>query len=149
MNRQTDGPRRPQGAATTKWRANPVDSQVGQSIRAHRLIAGMSQNELARQLGVSFQQVQKYEKGRNRVGAGRLPRIAEILNIPVSAFFHEETGTSAGEGPANPNPLRFITDPNVVKLLNAYAEITDRSTRRHLSELVERIARSATKKSPR
>ncbi len=112
-------------------------------------MAGMSQTELAKQLGVSFQQVQKYEKGKNRVGAGRLPRIAEILNIPVSAFFNEDSAAPAGKVTAGASPLKFITDPTVVKLLTAYAEITDRSTRRHLSALVERIAKSTTKKSPR
>lgn len=70
-----------------KRRPNFADVQVGQSIRAHRLIAGMSQSDLAEQLGVSFQQAQKYEMGANRVGAGRLPRIAEIFNVPISALF--------------------------------------------------------------
>src|ERR1700759_923351 len=110
---------------------NAADSEVGESIRAHRLIAGMSQTDLANKLGVSFQQVQKYEKGVNRVGAGRLPQIAKIFDVPISA------------------PVKLITDPNLLKLLTAYSDITDRTIRRCLAELVERIATTAKKKSRR
>src|SRR5216110_3888267 len=65
----------------------PKDREVGQLIRAQRLVCRMSQTELANALGVTFQQVQKYEKGVNRVGAGRLARIADVLNVPVAFFF--------------------------------------------------------------
>jgi transcriptional regulator with XRE-family HTH domain len=128
---------------------NAADSEVGESIRAHRLIAGMSQTDLARKLGVSFQQVQKYEKGTNRVGAGRLPQIAEIFNIPIGALFDNHAETSPGRGKASSAPVRLITDPNVLKLLTAYADITDRAIRRCLADLVERIAKAAKKKPRR
>lgn len=128
---------------------NAADTEVGESIRAHRLIAGMSQTDLANQLGVSFQQVQKYEKGVNRVGAGRLPLIAEIFNVPISALFNDHAQTSSSRGKSNTAPVRLITDPNVLKLLTAYADITDRAVRRCLAELVERIASTAKKKSRR
>jgi transcriptional regulator with XRE-family HTH domain len=128
---------------------NAADTEVGESIRAHRLIAGMSQTDLANQLGVSFQQVQKYEKGVNRVGAGRLPQIAEIFNIPIGALFSDHAETSSGRGRANTAPVRLITDPHVLKLLTAYSDITDRAVRRCLAELVERIATTAKKKSRR
>lgn len=81
--------------STKKRRPNSTDREVGKSIRAHRLLAGMSQSELGRKIGVSFQQVQKYEKGTNRVGAGRLPQIAEILGVPVGALFKDHAGTVA------------------------------------------------------
>ena len=68
-------------------RPDPVDVEVGHRIRIQRLARGMSQTALANHLGVTFQQVQKYEKGVNRVGAGRLTRIAEVLGVPVNAFF--------------------------------------------------------------
>jgi transcriptional regulator with XRE-family HTH domain len=68
----------------TKRRPNSADIQVGASIRAHQLIVGMSQSDLARKLGVSFRQIQKYDKGVNRVGAGRLPRIARICAAEFS-----------------------------------------------------------------
>ena len=126
-----------------------MDTEVGESIRAHRLIAGMSQTDLGKKLGVSFQQVQKYEKGTNRVGAGRLPQIAEIFNIPISALFKGHAETSPGKANAGTAPVRLITDPNVLKLLTAYADITDRAIRRCIAELVERIAKAAKKKSRR
>lgn len=122
-----------------------ADSEVGESIRAHRLIAGMSQTDLAKKLGVSFQQVQKYEKGTNRVGAGRLPQIAEIFNIPISALFNASAETSPSRGKATAAPVKLITDPNVLKLLTAYSDITDRAIRRCIAELVERIAKTAKK----
>jgi transcriptional regulator with XRE-family HTH domain len=128
---------------------NAADGEVGESIRAHRLIAGMSQTDLANRLGVSFQQVQKYEKGVNRVGAGRLPQIAEIFNVPISALFNDHAQTSSARGKANTAPVRLITDPHVLRLLTAYADITDRAIRRCLAELVERIATTAKKKSRR
>jgi transcriptional regulator with XRE-family HTH domain len=135
--------------AFKKRSPNATDSEVGESIRAHRLIAGMSQTDLANKLGVSFQQVQKYEKGVNRVGAGRLPEIAEIFNVPISALFNDHAETSSGKGKTNSAPVRLITDPNVLKLLTAYSDITDRAVRRCLAELVEQIARNAKKKSRR
>jgi transcriptional regulator with XRE-family HTH domain len=141
---------RPFGTArssmTKKRRPNSADTQIGQSIRAHRLIAGMSQSELAEQLGVSFQQVQKYEKGANRVGAGRLPKIAEIFNIPISALFKGHADTSPGKGRGSTAPVKLITDPNVIRLLTSYADITDRAIRRCLAELVDEIAKATKKK---
>jgi len=128
---------------------NAADGEVGESIRADRLISGMSQTDLANKLGVSFQQVQKYEKGVNRVGAGRLPQIAEIFNVPISALFSDHAQTSSGRGRASTAPVKLITDPNVLKLLTAYADITDRAIRRCLAELVERIATNAKKNSRR
>jgi transcriptional regulator with XRE-family HTH domain len=103
----------------------------------------MSQNDLAKKLGVSFQQVQKYEKGTNRVGAGRIPLIAEIFGVPISSLFKEHAEAESAV------PAKLITDPTVVKLLTAYAEIKDRSVRRDVSELVSLIAKSAKKKSRR
>ena len=103
----------------------------------------MSQSDLARKLGVSFQQVQKYEKGTNRVGAGRIPLIAEIFGVSISALFKENAEAESAV------PAKLITDPTVVKLLTAYAEIKDRSVRRDVSELVNLIARSAKRKSRR
>jgi transcriptional regulator with XRE-family HTH domain len=144
---------RPFGTArssmTKKRRPNSADTQIGASIRAHRLIAGMSQSELAEQLGVSFQQVQKYEKGANRVGAGRLPQIAEIFNIPIGALFKGYADTSPGKGTGNAAPAKLITDPTVLKLLTSYADITNRAIRRCLAELADEIAKAAKKNNRR
>jgi transcriptional regulator with XRE-family HTH domain len=132
------------GFKTRKRRPTEADSEVGASIRAHRLMARMSQDSLAKQLGVTFQQIQKYEKGTNRVGAGRLPLIAEILNVPINAFF----GGSA-VGASGTVPTKLVTDTASVRLLTAFQEITDSVIRRNLSELAERVAASAKKKARR
>lgn len=154
MTKQTDPARdrpvgRPATAAKKKRKPNFADTQIGESIRAHRLIMGMSQSELARQLGVSFQQVQKYEKGTNRIGAGRLPQIAEIFDVPISTLFKGYADTSPGKGKGRAAPVKLITDASVLKMLTAYADIRDRAVRGCLSELVELIARSARTKGRR
>jgi transcriptional regulator with XRE-family HTH domain len=132
-----------------KRRPNSMDVQVGESIRAHRLIAGMSQSHLANQLGVSFQQVQKYEKGANRVGAGRLPEIAAIFGIPISALFEGHADMSAGKRTGSPAPARLITDATTIQLLTSYADIKDRAIRRSLIDLVDGIAKASQKKKRR
>jgi len=117
-----------------------VDIRVGHSIRAHRLAAGLSQSELAESLGVTFQQVQKYEKGVNRVGAGRLTRIARVLKVPVATFFESGTETHARHEPSTVVPLHLIADRSAWKLLAAYAEIRNRDIRHGILTLVEGIA---------
>ncbi|MEA2942716.1 MAG: hypothetical protein QOD09_3245 [Bradyrhizobium sp.] len=107
-------------------------------------MARMSQDSLAGRLGVTFQQIQKYEKGTNRVGAGRLPLIAEILNVPINTFF---SGLTIGASGAVPTKL--ITDAASVRILTAFQEIADSAIRRNLSELAERVAASAKKKARR
>jgi transcriptional regulator with XRE-family HTH domain len=154
MKKQTDpSENHPFGTArastTKKGRPNSADTQIGKSIRAHRLIAGMSQGDLAKLLGVSFQQVQKYEKGANRVGAGRLPQIAEIFNIPISVLFKGYADTSPGKGTGSAAPVGLITDPTVLKLLTSYAGISNRAIRRCVAELVDEIAKASKKKNPR
>jgi transcriptional regulator with XRE-family HTH domain len=149
MTKQTDLPRDRHSSATNKGRPTAADIRIGESIRAYRLIAGISQNDLAKQLGLSFQQVQKYEKGANRIGAGRLPQIAEILGIPVGALFGSHAEAAPGSGKASAAPVKLITDPSVLKLLTAYAGIGDRSIRRCLSELVELVAKSEKRSSRR
>ena len=124
-----------------KRQPTEVDKQVGASIRAHRLMAHMSQDSLAQKLGVTFQQIQKYEKGTNRIGAGRLPLIAEILNVPIAAFFN-----GAAVGASGGVPIDLLTDTSSVRLLTAFQSLTDSTIRRNVSELVERIAASTQKK---
>jgi transcriptional regulator with XRE-family HTH domain len=96
----------------------------------------MSQTELAAQLGVTFQQVQKYEKGINRVGAGRLLRIAEALDVPVSFFFQDSAGPAERKQPV----MEFLDTAYGVKLMQAFSRIQDRSLQRAVLDLVERIA---------
>src|SRR3974390_2752228 len=72
-----------------KKQANPIDAQVGNRVRLRRMLVGMSQEKLGELLGLTFQQVQKYEKGVNRIGAGRLYQVADILGVPVSYFYED------------------------------------------------------------
>src|SRR5712692_5018341 len=121
-------------------RADSVDIEVGQSIKAHRLAAGLSQTALADGIGVTFQQVQKYEKGSNRVGAGRLTRIARTLDIPVTAFFagRDRCTRSSAEG-AN-SALSLLTQPEALRLLRAYSKISDGLLRHLIVQTVEGLA---------
>jgi len=149
MKKQSGGVGSSRISSTKKRRSNSVDGQVGESIRAHRLAAGMSQGELAKRIGVSFQQVQKYEKGTNRVGAGRLPQIADVFGIPVGALFKGSVDASPGKETVGNVPVKLVSDATTVKLLTAYADIKDQSIRRNLSQLIDQIARSAKRKSRR
>jgi transcriptional regulator with XRE-family HTH domain len=118
--------------------ADSTDTAVGQNIRIQRLARRMSQTDLAEQIGVTFQQVQKYEKGRNRVGSGRLASIAEVLGLPVAALFD---GTTAGRQPTRePSALSLIAEKTPMRLLQAFARIKDRGMRRSIVALVETIA---------
>jgi transcriptional regulator with XRE-family HTH domain len=121
---------------------NKVDAEVGQRIRIFRTAAGLSQTALADQLGVTFQQVQKYEKGVNRVGAGRLTKIAHVLGIPVSRLFgvdEEAAVTRKGERSTD-SPLALLTTPGALQLLRAYAKLQEGVMRRSVVNLIENLA---------
>jgi transcriptional regulator with XRE-family HTH domain len=120
---------------------DPVDIEVGRRIRIQRMARGMSQTELGKRIGVTFQQVQKYEKGANRVGAGRLTRIATVLEVAVSTFF----GTSGAPGdPAAPtagrSDLEYLIQPGALRLLRAYGQIGPGALQRSIVVLVEKLA---------
>ncbi|WP_375464619.1 helix-turn-helix domain-containing protein [uncultured Methylobacterium sp.] len=118
-----------------------ADHGVGSRIALLRAARGISQTALGQALGVSFQQVQKYEKGRNRVGAGRLRTIADHLGVPVSTFFEVEAdGTGPSDGAAPP----FLGLPGAVDLLKAYGAIADPQMRRDVLTLVKSAARLAS-----
>lgn len=122
---------------------DPYDREVGLRIRSLRKSQRMSQTDLADRLGLTFQQVQKYEKGSNRVSAGRLRRIAEIFEVPVSALF----GDYKGGGEATKDPLAHLRVPGAVDLLEAYSRIQDRELRRILVQLAERIVLASQRSS--
>jgi transcriptional regulator with XRE-family HTH domain len=121
---------------------DPVDVQVGSRIRLLRKGAQMSQTDLAEQLGVTFQQVQKYEKGITRVSAGRLTKIAAALGVPVSELLGDDgAGQSNRRAVAEArSPLKLLTPPGALRLLRAYARIDNGNQRRNIVALVERIA---------
>ncbi len=119
---------------------NAVDRQVGVRVRMRRLMLDMSQEQLAAGLGVSFQQVQKYEKGHNRVGAGRLQQLAEILQVPPSFFF--EDFPTPGNKAALPSHIPdFLATADGLALAEAFMSISDAGQRRCIVMLVEAMAR--------
>jgi transcriptional regulator with XRE-family HTH domain len=115
---------------------DPLDVMVGAKIRIFRSHRGMSQTDLARKIGVAFQQVQKYEKGTNRIGASRLSRIAAVLGISVGELF--ETPDDAAQDCKS--PLRLLSGRDELRVLTAYARIADPRLRRAIVELVESAA---------
>jgi transcriptional regulator with XRE-family HTH domain len=100
------------------------------------------QTSLAEQLGVTFQQVQKYEKGVNRVGGGRLTKIAKVLGVPVVTFFgaHDAAPIERGDRAMGSSPLKLLTVPAALKLLRSYGQLNDGKMRRSIVGLVENIA---------
>jgi transcriptional regulator with XRE-family HTH domain len=125
---------------------NPIDKHVGSRVRMRRMMLGMSQEKLGNSLGLTFQQVQKYEKGTNRIGASRLQQISHILQVPVS-FFFEGAPAVAGmrtEGMAEaPSPAYvsdFLATSDGLALTKAFMRIADSKLRRRIVDLVEQIA---------
>ncbi len=119
-------------------RVTEQDRIVGERIHALRKSKGISQTALGNALGVTFQQVQKYEKGTNRVGAGRLQEIARLFEVPVSAFFDEGNGAV---GEVQTEVFGFLRTPGAIELLRAFAAIEDDQKRGELLTLVRSIAR--------
>jgi len=118
----------------------PVDRLVADNIRIQRLAKGMSQSELARRLGLTMQQVQKYERGANRLTCGRAVRIAEILGVPLAILFQGVKSTGRRPGLS---PLALIGDPKSFRLAKAYAQITQARRRDVILALVESLARQS------
>ncbi len=123
---------------------NPIDKHVGSRVRMRRMMLSMSQEKLGDALGLTFQQVQKYEKGTNRIGASRLQQIAHILQVPVS-FFFEGAPQSAGHGGMSeaPSPAYvadFLATSDGLSLTKAFMRIKSNKLRRRIVDLVEQIA---------
>jgi transcriptional regulator with XRE-family HTH domain len=122
---------------------DPIDADVGHRIRIHRNAIGMSQTALADKLGLTYQQVQKYEKGVNRVGAGRLLRIAGILTIPVGALLGGDAeGSKTRSSSADSNVFECLSMPGAVRLVQAYAQLPTPALRSTIVDLVEQMARA-------
>ncbi len=115
----------------------PIDVLVGQNIRICRLQKGLSQGELGRRIGVTFQQVQKYEKGANRVGASRLTQIADVLGVPIPTLF--EGAPSAGHTPPEQSPRYLLAKPHSLRLLQGFDKIDNDATRLAVLHLVESL----------
>jgi transcriptional regulator with XRE-family HTH domain len=118
----------------TKGGGNPIDLLVGSRIRRFRKGRKMSQAQLGKKLGVTFQQVQKYENGKNRVGASRLQMISTALDVPVGQFFTDDAGTSR----TSAKPLAF--DPQALRFAEAFIRLNDRELRNSILDMVEAMA---------
>ena len=130
--------------AATKRVPEPVDVHVGNRVRMRRLMFGMSQEKLGRALGLTFQQVQKYEKGKNRMGSSRLQQIANILQAPVTFFFEGAPGQTKPDG-KTPSPAYvsdFLATTDGLTLTKAFMQIKNAKLRRSIVNLVEDIAGS-------
>ncbi|MDE3117047.1 MAG: helix-turn-helix transcriptional regulator [Pseudomonadota bacterium] len=129
-----------------KKQANPIDAQVGNRVRLRRMLIGMSQEKLGELLGLTFQQVQKYEKGVNRIGAGRLFHVAQILGVPIDYFYegvieqspHQASGFA--EEPSRPPVMDFLASGEGLQLSLAFMKIKDAKVRKRVLELVRSLA---------
>ena len=126
-------------------RADSRDAEVGRRVRSRRLECRLSQTELADRIGVTFQQVQKYEKGVNRIGAGRLQRISEALEVPISFFFGGQPGgSSARETSGNAESIfGFMQTSGAVRIVKAFHKIKSRKARQLLVEMAEELAEAS------
>jgi transcriptional regulator with XRE-family HTH domain len=122
-----------------KRRAGPEDVEIGRKIRALRLERGLSQSDLARGIGLTFQQVQKYEKGTNRVSAGRLQRIADLLNVPIT-YFYSGLGSRTPKKDSRKTGLDLIQTKGAMRLLRSYGDIASRGTKYALVVLAESLS---------
>ena len=132
-------------AALPKKHANPVDAQVGSRVRLRRMLIGMSQERLGELLGLTFQQVQKYEKGVNRIGAGRLFDVARILGVPIDYFYESVSSQLAGsrgrsEDEASPPVMEFVSSGEGLQLSLAFMRIKDAKVRKRVLDLVRSLA---------
>ncbi|MGB3503254.1 MAG: helix-turn-helix domain-containing protein [Mesorhizobium sp.] len=129
-----------------KKKPNPIDIHVGSRVRLRRNMLGMSQEKLGEALGITFQQIQKYEKGTNRVGASRLQAIAAILGVPVAFFFEDAPSLNQAGSFNEPddNGTNFVVDflnsAEGLQLNRAFVKIPDARVRRRLVDLVKTLA---------
>src|SRR5262249_28457133 len=124
---------------------NPTDRHVGSRVRMRRIMLGMSQEQLAGALGITYQQVQKNEKGANRIGASRLQQISHILQVPVAFFFEAAPNASPPHGSgggelSRPEIDGFVPDLDGLRLIKAFMRIDNAALRRRIGMLVKEMA---------
>jgi transcriptional regulator with XRE-family HTH domain len=140
-----DGPPSGEEIIMVKKTPNPTDKHVGSRVRMRRMMLSMSQEKLGDALGLTFQQVQKYEKGTNRIGASRLQQISHVLQVPVSFFFDgapslSGRATGMSEAPSPAYVSDFLATSDGLALTKAFMRIKDTKLRRRIVDLVESIA---------
>lgn len=132
--------------AEIKKTPNPIDIHVGARVRLRRTMLGLSQEKLGESLGVTFQQVQKYEKGSNRIGASRLQKLSEILKAPISFFFEDAPGSRQNtvdgmfEADSPNYVVDFLSTSEGLQLNKAFANIKDPKVRKKIIDLVRSLA---------
>ena len=132
---------------------SPVDVHVGVRVRMRRTLLGMSQEKLGRAVGLTFQQIQKYERGVNRIGASRLFNLSRILEVLVSFFFEDLPATLSGvkagrarglvEAPASPFEPDLLSKLETLRLVRAYYRVTDRQVRKRVLDLIKSLAKAS------
>ena len=141
---------RPPGSIAEWWErivkaADDIDAHIGSRVRLRRMTVGVSQEQLGEALGLTFQQIQKYEKGQNRIGAGRLYRIAQVLSTPIDYFFEGLPSAAQSVDPEavverSADIQSFIASPDGYALALAFQKIPDHVTRRRIIDLVSTIS---------
>jgi transcriptional regulator with XRE-family HTH domain len=121
---------------------DPVDLHVGARIRTRRLLIGMNQETLAQKLGLTFQQVQKYEGGANRVSASRLSAMADILSVPISYFFGDLRPDDAEISPEDRQWREYLQRPETIEFIRLYYAIPDPKIRRQFLDMAKTVAES-------
>lgn len=148
---ENDAPKRGRGRGRRgRVGPNPIDIHVGQRVRLRRTLLGMSQEKLGSALGLTFQQIQKYERGSNRIGASRLYDMSQVLDVPVSFFYDDMTSQLADhannstQGFGESDMPSFDPDPmakrETLELVRAYYRISDESVRKRIFELAKSLA---------
>ena len=150
MSRELAAAHDPDGDEKGSRRPNPIDIHVGSRVRFRRMLLGMSQEKLAERLGLTFQQIQKYEKGINRIGASRLFDLAQVLSVPVQFFYEEVPANGAevpqfapngfAEGTAETSIVEFLKSRDGLELNKAFVRIQDVKARRAIVDLVRSLA---------
>ncbi len=136
---------------TPSGKPNPIDVHVGARVRLRRTLLGMSQEKLGEAIGLTFQQVQKYERGANRIGASRLFDLSRVLDVPVSFFFDDMSDDTSQQSPrmmvagvVEEVPVQFEADPmtkrETLELVRAYYRIVDPNLRKRIFELAKALA---------
>ena len=135
--------------AEPKKKPNPIDVHVGSRVRLRRTMMSMSQEKLGKALGITFQQIQKYEKGMNRIGASKMQQISSALNVPVSFFFEDapivgggQAGAVTGMAEASSTSyvVDFLSSSEGIQLNRAFVRITNPAVRKKVVELVKTLA---------
>ncbi len=145
-------PRRGVKTRPSRGGPTPIDIHVGARVRLRRNLLGMSQTDLGKAVGVTFQQVQKYEKGTNRIGASRLFNLSRVLDVPISFFFDDLSPAAAGAGrkrrargfseaPAAAIDFDVLSERETIKLVRAYYRVTDPRLRKRVLDLLEAVGK--------